>query len=256
MVSPEGAMRPIFATILLYVLAGAASGQEVPTTGQVTDERENSSLNYECLSVEGGQLSCSFVQGMFSKAPVVDADELASQATELAASPISAADCVAYRNALATFQSGGDFGIPLTELQREDGTRSMASVVAFCDAPTVESAMEVLRVGQDRAARTCSVSHFRFDMVFDWDFERKRWEAVTSPSGACGIVVAAFMEPEYTDALPDYAMWNYRQQKIVTNREGSDALMGACADWPESENRSSWRGRELPLQCDYIKFGF
>ncbi len=248
-------MKPLIVLLGLMCLSDVVTAQEAPFTGQVTDEKENSTLNYECNS-DGPRLRCNFVQMMVSKKTLLDMSELASQASELAKSSMRPDDCEAYREALAKLKSGADFGTPLGQMEREDASQSFAAVIAFCDEPNAETALAFLQIGQGKDARTCSVSNFRFDLTFDWDFQRKRWESVTPPTGPCGIVVAAFMEPEYTESLPDYAFWNYRQQKVVTNRSGSDPLMGSCAEWPESENKSNWRSRELPLQCDYLKFGF
>lgn len=238
-------------TLFVFVATGTAMGQDYPTHGQVQDTTENSALSYDC-ALRGEVLHCRFGQGRVSKPTPKTAGDLDSEAGQMI-SQVTDEQCDTIgdlRNRLAMEPPDvptAPTGQALSELRE-----LMTTYGDFCDTRSAVSARALTGVLEDRAQRTCTFSVYLFELSFTWSYQTGRWETVSQPNGGCGVVTVAFMEPDKTDS--GLTFWNYGQKKIVTNRTGEDPLLGACSGHPESELRSTWQGRTLNPQCDYVEF--
>ncbi len=245
------AKRMIGAALIATIVASPTVAQELyPYAGQVQDEKENSYLTFQC-GKQGVQLFCNFSQGRVSKPNAKKPAELDGEAGQMLEGT-SDEQCAAIEGVYyKAFSDPPTLDPKPTAQELEDLQTYLTSAKALCERRDAVSARALVGLLEDRAQRTCSFSVYQFELTFDWGFETQRWETVSTPQGACGIVVAAFLEPETSFGT---TFWNYHQQKIATNKAGEDPLFGKCSEYPASANRSSWKSRTIPLQCDYVKF--
>jgi hypothetical protein len=244
-------MRMTIGATLLAISTGFAGAQEHPTLGQVVDTVENSALSYDC-QLRGEVLHCQFAQGRVSKGEPKTAQALDAQAGEMLAT-VTDEQCKGIRD-LNDRVSADPPSLPMVpEAGALDDLRNMmAAYTTFCETRSAVAARAAVGAIENKERRTCSFSVYLFELDFTWSYQTERWETVSSPQGMCGIVTAAFMEPDR--AAETMTFWNYRQQKFATNKSGEDLLFGKCADYPDSELTGTWQGRELYPQCDYVKF--
>lgn len=256
-VGTETDMRLLIGYLLgLLGTVGVALGQDGhPTLGQVVDTRENSALTYDCVLLEA-VLHCQFAQGHISKLTPKTSAELDAQAAEAAAQVsdgIADEACGNFRSVSENLASDPpNLPSPLSGQALVDARSLVGRYVDLCNTRSLAAARSVVEAIEEKQSRTCTFSVYLFENDFTWNRVTSRWESVSPPQGQCGIVVAAFMEPDTTS--PGFTFWNYRQQKLATNKTGNDALFGDCSAYPQSELTSTWQGRELSPQCDYVSF--
>jgi hypothetical protein len=246
-------MQRLAALPFLFLAATSAPlAQDHPTFGQVVDTKEDSALSYDCVLREP-VLHCQFGQGRVSKQTPKTPRELDAEAGQMISS-VTDENCKTIRDVRDQLAvEPPNLPSPLTGQALAELRDLMTSYSDFCDTRSAVTARALVGAVEEKAQRTCTFSVYLFELDFSWSYQTERWETVSQPNGTCGVVTVAFMEPDKTTG-GGVTFWNYGQKKIVTNRTGDDPLMGSCSDYPESELRSTWQGRDLNPQCDYVKF--
>lgn len=239
----------------LLALLGATNvvvAQSYPTLGQLTYEDGEGSMAYDC-ALQGDTLHCNFTQIRISHSTPLSPEDVEKGIAELvaAASDICGAD---FYSALQNARDGGAIDGVRTDAQRADAMNLYDLYETFCINPIEQTARAVAEEGNARTAATCKVGTYPFVLDFTWNNTTQRWETVSQPNGACGVVTAAFMEIDKDPDTVKYNFWTYGQQTLVTNPSGSDPLYGECKDRPNEEMSYTWKSPTAFMQCRYIQF--
>lgn len=242
--------------LLLTMIAGTSGssqvvGQDVPYQGTVTSVDQNSALSFECAGA-GIAVSCEFVQTLVSQEQPSSPERIDEMTSSALVEANTSSLCTEVPKQLEVLRSGGDFGTDLSTAQRAAALAYLEVVGSFCADPSDATAHILFGFIEERKARTCKIGTQRFDLTMDWNSQSGRWESVSTPEGGCGVVTMTFLEKDA--AYPTF--WNYREQTVVTNKAGSDALRGDCSVWPEEVLQFNWRPDTLRRTCEFVSFGF
>ncbi len=260
----QSCSRSLAGLALSFTFA-AAWAQSAPTVGFLYNTQENHSLAYRCESVRTGHLECEFVQtAVRRKSTKEDLPSVLEKARkEFVAEKLSVEDCKTYRDALAVFEgkktATPTSGIPgMSSVQKVDGQRVAKALVEYCDRPSTESYLSIVRVGHDKDCRTCLVSSNQFKQSFRWlpdGSGRSVWITQGPPEGVCGVVQLSRFESEETKiGKSTFTNWSYIARKAITN-PSADFLPGAkCSALDERTYTYDWRSKEHQMTCDYIQF--
>ena len=248
-------------------LTSAVSAEELPTVGILYSTKERHSLTYECQPVKGNQLTCEFVQSSVrQKAKAADLPNVIEEALKQFPNekPPSSEDCSSYRQIVAVLEGREEKGTKLgqltnlSELEKADLLKVAKSFIAYCDNPTKEMLVSIVRLSHDRDVRTCQVSSHTFTQTFKQLSEigsGSVWIAQGAAEGPCGIVQLSRFEPEELGAGKSKSIyWKYVARKAVTNPDGELLLGGKCSALDEGAYLYDWRSKEHQLSCDYIQF--
>jgi hypothetical protein len=238
---------------LLFVAACSfpSGAQELPSKGSVTSVEENSGLTFECTG-QGLTANCSFVQTIVSQEDAYTVDEIETFVQQLRGDDAIASMCGEFLQQLIVVRDGGNFGVALTPRDRADASDYATVLEAFCRQKTPEAARAVVTHLEERKSQSCKIGTLTFDLTFNWNSASQRLESVSTPEGSCGVVTMSFMEQDKDRPY----FWNYREQTIVTNRAGTDPLLGDCSGRPEGEQVYTWVPDTLKRSCEYVSFGF
>lgn len=231
-------MRP---TLFLFaILTAPALAQDTPDIGKLGHTENIETLNYECtLST---QLHCDFVQSMITKGSPATPEEIDAASAEL----ITAAQGELCANVR---EMGNHLDAVLAEDQLPSSADTdievMRAMLEFCDQPTETTARKIALKLADREAQTCSIWSNHFSMSFDWNVYTERWENISTPRGACGVVTFTYLQQSGS-------FWSFREQRVVTNPQSEDWLFGDCSALEYPPETFDWRPRKAHAQCTYI----
>lgn len=243
-------VRPAIVVMVATMLSPAVA-QEIPYRGHVTSVEQNSSLSFTC---SGGSeaIRCEFIQTLVSQETPSSPDQTEEMMRQALEEGASSNLCGQTLDQLRTVEAGGDFGVELDDRQRNDAIAYLSLLQSFCDSPNEATAMALFDSFEDRKARSCKIGTLPFDLTMHWNDQSGRWESVSAPEGACGIVTMSFLEKDGETPL----FWNYREQTVVTNKTGNDTIRGDCSAWPEETLTYNWQMNTLHRSCEYVSFGF
>lgn len=229
------------------LVGGAAAQSNVPAFGQLSNTTEKDTLSYDCL-LAGATLNCHFTQVKISKAQGIPAADIGTSAAQLI-SEIAASNqfCGGLAEAHTLYESGEPIDGIYTDDDRRRATDYLNAALDLCANPTAAKAEAIVRTAKDTTEATCKIGTFPFDLSFTWNAGTSRWETVSQGNGPCGIVTAAHL------SLQDN-FWVYGQQKFATKRDGTDPILGSCADYPNSEMNYTWKPRTIAMQCEFIEY--
>lgn len=259
------AMPHCFA-VLLTLVTVPAWAQSAPSLGLLYNTRENHSLTYFCEAVRAGQMNCEFVQtAVRFKATYSELPTALDKARKQFASekPPSSQECASYREILAVLEGKKAAPKPegvvaMSQIEKSDGQRIAKALSDYCDKPTEEAFLSVVRVGHDKDRRTCSVSSNSYKQSFRLVSEpagRSVWVTQSTPDGPCGLVQLSRFEPEETKiGNTSFTNWIYVARKAITN-PSAELFPGAkCSGLDETPYTYDWRSKEHQMSCDYIQF--
>ncbi len=238
---------------VVALMAVSALAQEYPTIGQLTEDVGDGSMAYDCV-LNSVSLSCHFTQVRVSKSAGSPEDQKEKNAEGLLASAAQFCGSDDYQHAIDTAKSGGPVEGVNNDAQRQNLLELFALFEALCRDRTMEAARSIVEENSRRQENTCKVGTYPFVLDFTWNPVTTRWETVSQPNGACGVVTAAFMETDKDPNAVAYDFWTYGQQTLVTNPEGEDPLTGKCADRPNETMHYTWKTRSAFLQCQYVQY--
>jgi len=253
------------AGLALSFASVAAWAQSAPTVGFLYNTQENHSLAYRCESVRTGHLECEFVQtAVRRKSTKEDLPSILEKTRkEFVAEKLSVEDCKTYRDVLAVFEGKKTAPTPkaiaaMSQVEKTDGLRIGKALVEYCDRPSIESYLEIVRIGHDKDCRTCLVSSKPFKQSFRMLSDgsgRVVWITQGPPEGVCGVVQLSRFESEETKiGKSTFTNWSYIARKAITN-PSADFLPGAkCSALDERPYTYDWRSKDHQMTCDYIQF--
>lgn len=129
----------------------------------------------------------------------------------------------------------------------------MQPMVDVCRDKPSDWIERLSRSSLDKSLKTCKLMANNYE----WTFKETSPGVFTSrngPTGACGVVsVSVFTPVEGIGAL-----YNYREQRVVTNKSASiPMLLGdmKCTDVDESSLEYTWNSSKEFRNCVYIKLG-
>lgn len=237
----------VVATVPATGLVDAAAQSATPAFGQLSNTTEMDTLSYDCL-LSGATLNCDFTQVKVSKVQGMPDADIATSATQLISEMEQSSQfCDTLTETRALYESGAPIDGIYSEDDRRRATDYLDVVMDLCANPTAAKAEDIFRSAKATTEATCKVGTFPFDLSFTWNVGTSRWETVSQGNGPCGIVTAAHL------TLQDN-FWVYGQQKFATKRDGTDPLLGSCAEYPNSEMNYTWKPRTIAMQCEFIEY--
>ena len=260
----QSSSRALAALALSFATA-TAWAQSAPTVGLLYNTQENHSLAYRCESVRAGHLECEFVHtAVRYKSTTADLPGVLENARKgFVAEKPPPEDCKPYRDALAMFEgkktAPSSSGIDaMSPVQKADGQRFAKALVGYCDRPSLESYLSIVRIEHDKDCRTCLVSSKAFKQSFNLlskDSGRTVWITQGSPEGICGIVQLSRFESEETNiGSSTFTPWVYIARKAITNPSAVFLPGTKCGALDERPYTYDWRSKEHQMSCDYIQF--
>lgn len=256
------------AAIAAAAFEALAADSSAPSIGLLYNTTENHSLTYDCKRT-GQVLMCDFIQTAVRKqGKPEDLPEIlakARQAFKAGEAKIPASECNVAREIVAVLQGkksapAANWEQTITKTQRADGETAGRLMIAFCEKPTEENALNLARFEHERDCRTCSVSALTFKQSFrqvrDDMTGKAIWVTVQErPDGPCGIVqLSRFVSETPTPDIPSFVVWKYTARKAITNPDGTLQLGISCRDLDQGEYLYDWKDKDRQLGCDYIKF--
>lgn len=242
-----------------------------PTSGFVYGTKDVTSLTYSCKRTGYDSLDCEFIQSRVSKK--AKAEELSAELEnarklfrEESDQKLPAEDCALYKKLLGAFEGrekppkGQEKLNQMAGFEKQDMIASIRALLKFCDTPSEENYLDIVKLKHSKEARTCTVGSNSFTQKFKGvtghSSGKTVWVVKGEPSGVCGIVQLSRFEPgEYLDN-GSVLFWNYRSAKAITNPEADFAPRLKCKDLDQDEYLFDWKSEERALGCDYIEFGF
>lgn len=252
--------------ITLTVIAQVASAQEAPTVGLLYNTQESHSLTYRCEPARDGQLNCEFIQTAIRlKATAAQLPDVIERARKQfrAEKPPTAQECGTFRDMVAVLEGKKPAPKPkamssLSPLEKSDALRTARLLNAYCEKPTEENFVEVVRAGHSKDRRTCSASSNSYKQSFRSVAEsagRSMWVAQGNPEGSCGIVQLSRFEVEDTQiGTNKFSNWKYIARKAITNPAGELFSGAKCSNLDETPYTYDWRAKEHQVSCDYVQF--
>ena len=240
--------------------------QEYPTLGLLYNTSEMHSMVFRCERPQGGQLSCEFTQtSIRPKATFADLATTIDKARKAFASekPPSSEDCAGARQVLQILQGKQaapkpDAAAALTEVSKRDAAALMTALATYCDSPSEDLFVSMIRVGAEKDRRTCQVSSNTFRQTFTRATASQSlptWLAESKPEGECGVVQLSRFEPEVTRiGKSNFTNWKFIARKAITNPSGEFFPGAKCSGLDERPYVYDWRAKEHQLTCDYIEF--
>ncbi len=254
------------AAVFLLVLTAHSWCQESPSVGLLYNTSEVNSLVYRCSSSQAPQLACEFTQtSVRPKASYADLVTTIDKARKAFPSekPWSAEDCSAARQVLEILEGKKVAPKPeifaaMSDVSKRDAVASMRATVKYCNNPTEETFLDMVRLGAEKDRRTCKVSSHTFRHVFtraEGSQNPPTWVAQSKPEGECGIVQLSRFEPEVTQiGKSSFSNWKFVARKAITNPSGEFLPGAKCSGLDERPYTYDWRSKEHQLTCDYVEF--
>ena len=256
------------------LLSGAAWGaDEVPTQGSLYASRRGDYITYRCGAAQGSLLRCSFRKIEIAKEKPATAAEQAARvaALEDAVNKGQRSDraaCVRMVMMASAIRSGKspegvdkdrfkrDF-IDISEVEKRDAAEDYDARAKACYHPSPESHANLVRIEEDRKARTCRVYARDFELTLTRGSTSDVWTSSSAPSGPCGETEINVLERAANPAASSF--WTFKSRRLVANKTAvMDAFAGKqqlCKDLDEQEhvyvatNSATYRG------CEYVKYG-
>jgi hypothetical protein len=255
--------------IAFVLMSDVAQASDYPLSGTVGHETEKDFITFECTQSSQERLDCLFAQIKIRRmgGPEALAKALAQipkMLTEVRAGKLLNKDeCSQYRELASAIDSGKPLASmaptqvseflrtrkAMPQAERSDMLKIMTAWIRACDEPSAASIETWLRIVQDRESRTCKLWAHNYNLSFRQ--VGPNWVSSEGPAGACGTVTVVTLSRDD----PQSPLWNYAQQKIITNKGGGNGFF-KCQDLDEASYLYRWDVTEYYKGCDYIKYGF
>jgi hypothetical protein len=234
---------------------------DAPSSGMLYNTTEVHSMTYRCNSARGDQIECNFEQASTRlKAEPKDLPNILNKARAQFNSekPPTPDECKMFQDILAILD--GSKRAPknealevMTTIEKKDLFASAKAFQNYCQKPTEDNFIEVMKLDHDKNVRTCLVSVNSFRQVL------KRvgsaWVTQSEPEGSCGVVqLSRFEADETLSGKSKFSYWKYVARKAITN-PNAELFPGAkCSGLDESTYTYDWRAKTYQKSCDYIEF--
>lgn len=255
--------RFFFAPLSFIVLSSPAFAE--PWSGTLVGSKDADILNYDCAAQPDGKLNCSFVQVLLSNnSDEVKLQESLLQIPDLLSAPDGMIEsCKTFsdiESRIEAVQSGklveglSDEEYAFAEEWVKSGSArlfldQLPTLQAFCASQTPETAEGMFRALHEMSRTTCTPFVNRYDQTFV-KVNENLWVVESSPSGDCGIVnVSMFYLPDPERAA---TLWNYRAQKMVTNKAGKANGVSECARLDETPAEYRWDSPPVRADCTFL----
>jgi hypothetical protein len=259
------AFQFVAATAMLVVAAGAQAQQ--PSLGLLYNTQERSSLTYRCNLLRGGELECEFVQSAIrtksEPSGLTAVLENARKQFKSEKTPTSE-ECGTYKQMQAVFEGKAQAPMPegltaLTAVEKADGLKVARLMTEYCERPSEEAFLAVVRASHEREVRTCKVSAHTFKQSFrkvlSGASRLPTWVAQSQPEGVCGTVQLSRFEAEETPVgTSKFTNWKYVARKAISNPNAELFPGHKCSSLDEKPYAYDWRSKEHQLSCQYITF--
>lgn len=187
-------------------------------------------------------LECDFVQSIITPGERATADEIDAASTELL-QVAGEGFCEGISEMAAQAQElQSNNQLPADAVGEIELFRAMDT---FCKQPLQSTATDLATLSSDMEAETCDVWVNHFDLAFDWNANTARWENVSAPNGTCGVVTFSYLRKS-----GDF--WIFDEQRVVTNPQSEDWILGDCGALEYPAETFDWRPRRALAQCTYM----
>ena len=253
-------------TFALVAAAHVASAQEAPSLGILYNTQETNSLTYRCSPVRAGQLDCEFTQtAVRFKSTASQLSKVIEQARKQFRSekPPSREECSSFHEMLAVLEGKKPAPNPegfasMSPIEKSDALHFAKSFIEYCEKPTEESFLNIVKAGHEKDSRTCSASSNTYKQSFRFVTEATGgsvWVTQSTPEGPCGIVQLSRFESETTKiGSSNFSNWKYIARKAITNPSAEFFPGAKCSGLDEAPYTYDWRSKEHQMTCSYIQF--
>jgi hypothetical protein len=101
----------------------------------------------------------------------------------------------------------------------------------------------------DPKTASCKVFNDLFEMAFTWNHSTQSWSSSDGPTGPCGMVNTAVLEPDPGAKQ----FWRYTEKKVSTKPGGVLPDGTSCKKVPDRTMTYSWKAATNPLACTSIQ---
>lgn len=221
---------------------------------------------YRCLSSAADQLTCNFEQASVRlKAKWAEFPQVIETARKQfrEEKPPTKQDCSMSREMIAVVNGTKPASKPeifdgMTAVEKSDLKQAAVSFANYCDKPTEENYLNVVKVDHEKKRRTCLISVNTFQQSFKLlsnAANQPAWVVQSQPEGSCGVVQLSRFEPEeITIGKSKFTNWKYIARKAISNPTGEFFPGAKCSGLDESIYVYDWRSKEHQRTCDYIEF--
>lgn len=248
----------------MLLITPAAAQESFPTSGLVHNLSEMSSIYFSCMRSSVDVVECDFIQTAVRRKAKVEErakflSESLAQYRDTKDKDSLQKDCSTFRQLAAEWNKDTSKQPPevqerlkaMSQKERQEGTKVINSMVAFCDAPTEDNFLKFVTIGRSKDERTCRVYSHSYKQTLKRVPGSQVWTANEGPHGPCGLINVSRLEK----AKDSKYFFTYLSKKIVTNRQAN--LLGdmKCTDLDETEYLHDWKSKSWDAGCEFIEFG-
>src|SRR5215467_4666558 len=131
----------------------------------------------------------------------------------------------------------------------------ITSVKTFCDRPTRDSALNLLRTMNEVEAQKCHcvVSDWRSTLIRQMD----RWVENTGPSGLCGVIKVFTLVPHDLKEMKKATgplLWTLHEKTVTTHAADDKLCAKSLFKIEEGATTVSWNAPSRSIDCGEIAF--
>lgn len=141
----------------------------------------------------------------------------------------------------------------MSRAERQANKEQFSTLIEVCRSKPADWLEKIFRNELDKSMKTCTLLANNYEVIFK-ETSPEVYTSRRGPEGACGVVSVNVFTP---DANAGY-LYNYREQRVVTNRSASVPIgVGEmkCSNIDESSIEYSWRPSNEFRNCVFIKLG-
>lgn len=255
-------MRLKIITLALMILASTASSSFADHERFIVGEMRNIDPSEKIITSTSGacvpshdreRLECYFTTFGLWK---VKTDEEVKKDTEQAVQEMNKDSAKIVKEWTKSFCGSKKMAEDPILLKYNVGYKMMvASTKAFCERPTRDSALNLVRAMSDIEARKCHcvVSDWRSTFLRQTD----RWVENTGPSGLCGVIKVFTLVPHDLKKMKEPmgpGLWTLHEKTVTTHAADDKVCAKSLFKIEEGATTVSWNAPSKSIDCGEIAF--
>ncbi len=130
-----------------------------------------------------------------------------------------------------------------------------SSLKAFCERPSRDSAMSMIRTMSESQAKKCNcvVSDWRSTLVRQVD----RWIENSGPNGLCGVIKVFTLVPQDIKKMKEPTgplLWTLHDKTLTTHSSSSELCAKGLFRVEEGTTTVSWNAPSKTIECSEFEF--
>lgn len=126
-----------------------------------------------------------------------------------------------------------------------------------CNTKSKKEILDILKKGvvleKKIKSKTCKIWNNSWNEEFTYknSSDGYYWKSTTEATGLCGVInISTFKR---ADPTWDWS-WDYESRRVITDPD-EETFGGKCKNFDERVVKYSWKIKDYPMHCEYIKFG-